>query len=451
MKSATRKIAPGPPGHFLLGNLAAFRRDVLGLMMSSAREFGDVVRFRLGPHVMHLLNHPDHVHHVLQRHAANFDKRTRSAAFITGVTGESLLTANGDYWQRQRRLLQPAFHRQQIAGFLGAMTEATASLLDRWRRRGAGAEPYDIATEMSRLTYLIVGRTLFSADVGPEAREIDQAMRVILPFTFERLGRIWNWPVWVPTPSNRRFQGALKQVDRTVFRLIAEHRGSLLAGAMPRDLLDMLLTVRDDETGEGLSDRQLRNETTTFLLAGHETTANALTWTFHLLGQHPDIAAEVHNEARTVLNGRAPTLDDLPRLSLTRRVVMESMRLFPPIWIIERRVIKEDCVDGYRLPAGSAVVISPFALHRHPGFWDRPESYDPARFERPPPDAYVPFGAGPRFCIGREFALLEAQVITAMVAQSVELKPVDGPPVEPWPGITLRTRHGLPMRVHPLP
>jgi cytochrome P450 len=217
-------IAPGPPGHPLLGHLQAFRRDVLGLMMTSARDHGDVVRFRLGPQVVHLLNHPDHAQHVLQRRTSNFDKRTRSAAFIKGVTGESLLTANGDYWQRQRRLLQPAFHRHNIAGFIGPMAEATQAMLERWRARPHPADPIDVAEEMSRLTYVIVGRTLFSTDVGPDAEAINAAMQVILPHTFGRIGRVVNWPEWVPTPANRRFRHARQLVDDTVFRIIRQHR-----------------------------------------------------------------------------------------------------------------------------------------------------------------------------------------------------------------------------------
>jgi cytochrome P450 len=207
----------------------------------------------------------------------------------------------------------------------------------------------------------------------------------------------------------------------------------------------MLLGVCDEETGEGLNDRQLRNETITFLLAGHETTANALTWTFYLLSRHPDVEGQLREELSHVLSGRAPTLEDLPRLVYLERVVKESMRLYPPIWIIERRVIADDVVGGYRLPAGSAVVIAPYALHRHPAFWERPESFEPARFENRPPEAYIPFGAGPRYCIGREFATLETQLIIAMVVQGFRLRLVPEHPVEPWPGITLRARHGLLM------
>jgi cytochrome P450 len=448
MKPSSDRIAPGPTGHWLLGSIREFKRDVLGLMMESARAHGDVVRFRLGPQVIHLLNHPEHVHHVLLRNHQNFDKNTRSAAFIKGVTGESLLTANGEFWQRQRRLLQPAFHKQLIASFTTQMTESAARVLEEWRKRGADSGPLDVASEMMRLTYTVVGRTLFSADVGPDADTINRAMHVILPHTFERLGHVFNWPEWVPTPANVRFHRALRAIDTTVFRIIGEHRRSMNAeDTNPGDLLTTMLGMRDEATGEGLGDEQLRNETITFLLAGHETTANALTWIFYLLSQNPGVEQRLREEADTVLGGRAPASEDLPRLVYTKWVVMEAMRLYPPIWIIERRVIHDDAVSGFHLPAGSSIVIAPYALHRHPSFWENPEKFDPLRFEHPPPDAYIPFGAGPRFCIGKEFAMLEAQVITAMVIQSFTLRAVPGHRVEPWPGITLRARYGLLMTV----
>lgn len=448
MKKSIDSIAPGPRGHWLLGSLQEFRHDVLGLMMESVRAHGDVVRFRLGPQVIHLLNHPDHVQHVLQRNHQNFDKNTRSASFIKAVTGDSLLTANGEFWQRQRRLLQPAFHRQNIAAFTTQMTESTGAMLESWRCRSGDAGPIDLAPEMMRLTYTIVGRTLFNTEVGSDADAINGAMQTILPHTFERLGRVFNWPDWVPTPANLRFSHALRVIDTTVFRIIAEHRRSMTGdGPTQGDLLTMMLRMRDEETGEGLSDRQLRNETITFLLAGHETTANALTWIFHLISQHPEVERLLMEEVCTVLGGRVPTFEDLPRLTYTKMVVMESMRLYPPIWIIERRVIRDDEVGGFHLPAGSAVVIAPYALHRHPVFWKDPEKFDPTRFEHLPSEAYIPFGAGPRFCIGREFAMLEAQVITAMVVQAFHLQHVPGHRVEPWPGITLRTRHGLLMTI----
>jgi cytochrome P450 len=299
-----------------------------------------------------------------------------------------------------------------------------------------------------RLTYTIVGRTLFSAEVGEDAEIIERAMQVILPHTFGRLGRVLNWPDWLPTPQNRRFRRALGSIDDVVYRIIDQHRLAQKTGQPDRDLLSMLLRVRDEATSGGFTDEQLRNETITLLLAGHETTANALTWTFYLLSQHPGAESRLQEEISNVLGGRAPMLEDLPRLAFTKRVIKESMRLYPPIWIIERRVIASDVVGGCHLPSGSAVVIAPYALHRHPVFWERPEAFDPERFAGRTPQAYIPFGAGPRGCIGIEFAMLEAQLIATMVAQSFRLRLVPGHPMEPLPGITLRSRHGLRMTLH---
>jgi cytochrome P450 len=439
---STARIAPGPHGHWLLGNLREFRRDVLGLVMASVHEHGDVVRFRLGPKVVHLLNHPDHVEQVLQRKAANYDKETRSAACIRKVTGESLLTSNGETWRRQRQHAQPFFHRQAISRFAREMTAATSLMLERWRKRGPS--PLDLASELMQLTYRIVGRTIFSADVGPDAEAVERAMPVVLAHTFGRLQRPFSLPDWVPTARNRRYQSALRDLDTVVYRIIREHRERDAKLESP-NLLSMLLNVRDEVTGAGLSDEELRNETLTLLLAGHETTANALTWVCHLVSQHPAVAEELRSEVQRVLGGREPTLEDVPALTYTKQVIREAMRLYPPIWIIERRVIADDTVGGFHLPAGSAAVIVPYALHRHPAFWDRPEEFDPNRFAQRVPPAYIPFGAGPRFCIGSEFAMMEAQLITAMVVQSFALEAVPGQTVEPWPGITLRTRHGLMM------
>ena len=309
----------------------------------------------------------------------------------------------------------------------------------------------DISSEMARLTYSIVGQTLFSFNTGEDAATVEKAMRVILPHVFGRLGNLVNWPGWLPTPANRRFHRSLAEVDEVVYRIIARHRRAQETGKPDTDLLSMLMRVRDSETGAGLDDTQLRNETITFLLAGHETTANALTWTFYLISRHPEVERRLLAEITTILQGRTPVLEDVPKLSYTRKVIQESMRLYPPIWIIERRVIEEDVIAGYTLPAASAVVISPYALHRHPAFWERPEEFDPSRFDSPPPAAYIPFGAGPRSCIGSEFAMLEAQLITAMVMQAFQLRLVPGHPVAPLPDITLRSKFGMMMTPDPRP
>ena len=446
MNRALSSIAPGPPGHFLLGNLREFRRDVLGLITHSTAHHGDIVRVRLGPQIVHLVNHPDFIEQVLQKRAANYDKNTRSSASIKSVTGDSLLTCNGDFWKRQRRMDQPAFHHCQIAGFAEQMTAAATTMLDRWR---TGPQTLDIASEMARLTYSIVGQTLFSFNTGEDAEIVEKAMRVILPHVFNRLGNLINPPIWFPTPANRRFSRSLAEVDRVVYRIIAQHREAQRKGQLDHDLLAMLMNARDSTTGAGLDDSQLRNETITFLLAGHETTANALTWIFYLISQHPEVERKLLEEITSVLAGRAPTLEDIPKLSYTKSVIQESMRLYPPIWIIERRVIAADSIGGFTLPAGSAVVVCPYALHRHPAFWQEPEKFDPSRFYAGVPAAYIPFGAGPRFCIGNEFAMLEAQLITVMVMQAYQIKLVPGHPVEPQPDITLRPKYGMKMTLQP--
>lgn len=449
MSHPPRRIAPGPPGHFLLGNLREFRSDVLGLVMNASAAYGDVVRCRLGPKIVHLINHPDLITQVLQKRAANYDKQTRSSAAIRAISGDSLLTSNGTTWKLRRRMDQPAFHHHhRIAGFAGKMTAETSAMLDRWKTLPAGAT-LDIASEMSRLTYSIVGRTLFSFDTGEDSAIVENAMRVMLPHVFARLGNILNPPHWFPTLANRRFTRALADVDSVVYRIIGEHRRSSGTAQANNDLLAMLMDVRDSENGASLSDSQLRDETITFLLAGHETTANALSWIFHLIGRHPETEVRLLDEIDKVLGDRTPALDDVAALTYTGAVIREAMRLYPPIWIIERRVIAEDVVGRYTLPAGSAVVISPYALHRHPAFWERPEEFDPSRFLGKSPEAYIPFGAGPRFCIGHEFAMLEAHLITAMVLQSFRLRAIPGHPVEPQPDITLRPKNGLPMTPHP--
>ena len=446
------KMAPGPSGSRILGNLRAFRRDVLRLLLESARQFGDVVRFRLGPEIVHLVNHPGHIEHVLQKNQQNYDKRTRSAAKLRGICGESLLTSDGDTWRRQRRLIQPAFHYQRIANFAATMVETTVEMLERWEKLAQEAEPFDLASEMSRVTYTIVGRTLFGADVSANAKEVEGALEVVLEHTYHRLEKLLDLPLNFPSPANRRFQHALGAIDQVVYGIISERRKT---GGRKEDLLSMLLEARDEETGQGMSDEQLRNETITLLLAGHETTANALSWTFYLLSQFPEVEDQLRTEVASVLDGRTPVLEELPRLNYTTMVINESLRLYPPIWIYERHAVADDVIEGYHIPAGSTVVISPFVLHRHPVFWERPEIFDPTRFadeallNRSGP-AYLPFGAGPHLCIGNNFAMMEARIILAMVAQRYRIRLRPGHPVEPKPGITLRPRHGLLMTAQKL-
>lgn len=422
------------------------QRDALGLMSESSREYGDVVRFRLGPLVVHLLNHPDHVEHVLQSRARNYDKATRSSAKIRAISGDSLLTSNGELWKRQRRLMQPSFHRHQIACMATDMTDFTAAMLRRWQATIANGEVLDIAAEMMRLTYGIVGKTLMGAEVGGDSTAIEHAMATMLTHTFRRWGSIIDLPAFIPTPGSVRFRRALKAVDQVVYRLIAEHR----AGGDKSNLLSVLLHARDEQTGAGLSDGELRNETITFLLAGHETTANALNWTFYLLSQYPDAERQLRAELSAVLGGRTPTVEDLPKLTFTTKVIQESMRLYPPIWAMERRAIADDVIGGFYIPAGSSVVISPYVLHRNENFWPQAERFDPTRFSTRP-RAYIPFGSGPRFCIGSEFAMMEARLIVPMVMRACHLELSAGQAVAAEPRITLRPKNGLHMNVSAAP
>lgn len=429
------RTAPGPPGDPVLGHLRAFRHDVLGLLLAGARDHGDVVRFRVGPVVAHLVNHPDAIAHVLQTAHRQFDKQTRSTAAIKAICDESLLTASGAAWETRRRLVQPALHRTQIAALATAMTGSIASHLARWQP----GVPIDMASEMMRLTFVLVGRTVLGTAVDDDAGRIEGGIGVLLAQVFARWGRLVPWPAWLPTPAHRRFDRALADVDAVVARIIAEHR----ADPGRPSLLALLMAARDGDAAV-FGDAELRNETITLLLAGHETTASALAWTFALLAQHPGIAAGVHAEVDTVLAGRVPTLDDLPRLTATRAVIQEAMRLHPPIWAIERRAIDDTRLGGYLIPKGSSVIISPYVLHRHSAFWREPDRVDPARFEGgATPPAYMPFGAGPRHCVGRDFAMLEARLIVAMVCQAFRLELAAGQVVAPEPGLTLRLRHGL--------
>lgn len=448
-------VAPGPRGLPLIGHVIPFRRDVLGLLLASRERFGDVVRFRLGPMVVHLVAHPDLIRRVLQEGAGNYDKETRSSSKIQGMTGLGLLTASGELWRRQRRLIQPAFRPAAVAGFVGRMTGAAGAMLERWER--AAGRPFDVASEMMRLTYTIAGGTLFSADVSDPAEmaEVEDAMAVLLAHTYRRLERLAEPPEWLPTPGRYRFRKARAAVDRVVYRILAQRRSGGEEGAgEPVDLVSRLLRARDEETGQGMTDEQVRNEALTLLLAGHETTANALTWAFYLLARHPEVQERLRDEALRVFGNRAPAASDLTSLVFTERVLREAMRLYPPIWAMERRAVRDDELGGHPIPAGSTVVVSPWVTHRHPDFWEEPERFDPGRFteersEGRPPLAYLPFGAGPRFCVGGHFAMTEALVVLALVARRWRLRMVPGRAVIPKAGITLRARHGVWVTVEP--
>lgn len=445
MSSGSR--APGPRGGLLFGSLRAFRRDPVGLLMAVRRDYGDVVRLRLGPTVAHLLSHPRGVRHVLQTRHPNYTKNTRGVARLRDFLGNGLLTNDGDFWRKQRRTAQPAFHRERIQAFASLMARATVEMLDDWQRRLAEGHPrLDVAEEMMALTLRIVAEALFGADVESATRKVGKALEVVLHVTNARVKRPFDVPPGLPTPENLRFRRAVGVLDDVVGGMIRARR----SGETRDDLLSMLMQARDPETGRGMDDRQLRDEVLTVLLAGHETTANALTWSFYLLSRHPEEEARLEEEVDRVLGGRLPALGDLGGLPRTSMVVQEGMRLYPPGWLFGRSPSEDDEIDGYRIEAGSLVFLSPYVTHRHPDLWPDPDRFLPDRFAPASAAAldrfaYFPFGGGPRQCIGVAFANLEMQIVMASAVQRFRLRLAPDALVEIEPLVTLRPRHGMPM------
>lgn len=441
-------VAPGPPGTPVFGNALRLRGDRPNVFLAMRNQYGDVVRFKAGSRVIHLVSHPDLAKYVFQDNNRNYLKG-RGLEKIKPLLGEGLLTSEGEFWRRQRRLMQPAFHRQKINAFLPVMVESTQGMFERWRTlQGSGTTSLDVAGEMMRLTLEVVSRTLFST--GLSSQEMDavaEAMPFVLREANRRITSILDVREKLPLPANRRFQHGIEALDAIVYRIIESRRHS---GEEKLDLLGMLMAAQDEDSGEQMSDHQLRDEVMTIFLAGHETTANNLAWTLYLLSLHPQVREALQQEVDQVLGDAAPALEYVPRLVYTRQVIDEALRLYPPAWAVARQAIEGDQIGGYLIPAGSDVLISPYVIHRHPDFWVNPEGFDPGRFEPQavqarPHYAYIPFGGGPRQCIGNNFALLEGTLILAMLTRQFELDLIPGYPVEPEPTITLRPSHGIHM------
>jgi cytochrome P450 len=431
----------------ILGVLPALRRDPTAVFMSAALRYGDVVYFRIGPRRGFMITNPADVRHVLQDNARNYHKSPLYEKLRMSL-GNGLLTSEDDFWLRQRRIAQPAFHRGRIAALAGVMAGEARVTADQWQSIASRGEPVDVAEEMMRLTRTVVLRALLGGDLGPFAARIDRVWTIIN----QRIGEsFWSLGLtdWLPTSKQRQFQAARVVLREAVDHVISQRRQGPSDGA---DLLSMLLSARDEETGEGMTDEQLRVEVTTFLLAGQETTSLALTWLWYLLSQHPPAQRRLEEEIDTVLRGRPPEYTDLANLPYTRMAIDEAMRLYPPAWGFSRQALADDELRGFHLPRGWLAFVIPYVLHRLPAFWEDPEAFDPERFlpERSadrPKFAYLPFGAGPRQCIGNHFALIEMQLIVATLAQRYRLRLVPGHRVEPWALITLRPRFGMPMTI----
>jgi cytochrome P450 len=434
---------PGPEGSFWGGNLAAFRADRLGFLNDSARRFGDVVAIRLGPARIWLLNHPDLVEEVLVTRNRQLIKHFGLRQARPSL-GEGLLTSEGDFWRRQRRLAQPAFHRDRVEGYGRVMVDYAERMLRGWSH----GQRRDAQADMMRLTLEIVTKTLFDADIASESSSIAGAMETLIAGFTERVDKLVKLPVWVPSPANLRFRREMGVVDAALERIITERRRT---GEDRGDLLSMLLHAQDDEgDGSGMTDRQLRDEAVTLFMAGHETTANTLAWVWYLLSLHPEAEARLHAELDTVLGGRPPGVADLPRLTYTDAVVTESLRVMPTVWLLGREAAEPTEVGGYRVPRGVTLWMSQWVIHRDPRWFDDPELFRPERWtdglaRRLHRYAYFPFGGGPRVCIGNQFAQMEAVLPLATIARRFRPLVPPGTVVHPVATMTLRPENGVPV------
>lgn len=437
-----RTTLPGPKSGGILPFRSPFVHDRTGFLLRAAREYGDVVAFRVGSRRLVLVTHPDAIRDVLVTKNANFVK-SRGLERMRRLLGNGLLTSEDPLHARQRRLVAPAFHRERLLAYGTVMVECARATGERWQ----DGATVDMAREMSRLTLAIVGRTLFAADVADEADDIGAALTELMrvfDFTLLPGSELFDH---LPIPATIRFRRARARLDATIYRLMAQRRQD---GQDRGDLLSMLLGARDEEGGAPMDDAQVRDEAITLFLAGHETTANALTWTWYSLSEHPAVQAALQAELDAQLGGRLPTFTDLPKLGYAAMVLAEAMRLYPPAWVIGRRALADCQIGGYGIPANTVILVSPYVTHRDPRWYPNPLRFDPLRWTaqavaRRPKFAYVPFGGGPRVCIGEQFARMEGVLVLAALAQAWRARRVPAHAADVEPLITLRPKGGMPM------
>ncbi len=438
----TSDLPPGPKGHFLLGMLPEIRRDEFDFLNRLVAEYGDIVFLRVVNHPVYILSNPQDIEEVLLTNHENFIKsvflRESKALF-----GNGLLTSDGGLWLRQRHLLQPAFHKERIAGYCQAMVDHTQRLLAKWQ----DGEVRDIHEDMVRLTMEIIAQVLFGDDLAAETRRASEALRVFFDQFDERFG-LYLIPEWLPTPGNLRYRRAIKGLDRLLERIIRARRAN---GDSSGDILSTLLSVRDED-GTSMSQRQLRDEMMTLFFTGHETTSLALSWTWYLLSQHPEAEARLYEEIQHVLGERTPTIEDIPNLPYVDAVIKESLRLYPPAYGVVRQALKSCVLGGFTIPAGATVAIFQWVVHRDARYFERPSEFLPERWldglaKDLPRCAYFPFGVGPRVCIGNTFALTELALLVPMIVRRFQFQLVPGHRVGLSASLTLRPLHGIRVTV----
>jgi cytochrome P450 len=440
--SSAAKFPPGPPPNLIRSLFGAMQQNPLDYFTAMAQKYGDVSGMRIGKFRSLFINRPDLIEDVLVNNARLYHKG-RVLRANKYLFGEGLLTSEGDFWLRQRRLAQPAFHRVRVNAYAATMAEYAGQLIETWRN----GEERDIHEEMMQLALRIVSKTLFDADVMRDAKEIGETLDVLLQIA-ANFGRTILVPLWVPSPRNIRAKLGIKRLEKVIYRIIAERRAG---GRDTGDLLSILLHAQDED-GSHMNDRQLRDETITLFLAGHETTANTLAWTWWLLAQNPAVEKTFHEELDGVLGGRAPEVDDLPRLTFLNNVLTESLRLYPTAWGMARLAAEEHEIAGYPVRRGYGVAFAQWVIHRDARWFDAPLEFRPERWENGlakqlPRFAYFPFGGGPRQCIGNTFAVMEASVVLATIGQKFRFQLVPNHKVTPLASITLRPKNGIQVRL----
>ncbi|MDN3354738.1 cytochrome P450 [Actinomadura sp. DC4] len=442
---AGRRVPPGPPRRATPRLFAWLVRDRLALMNAAAEEYGDAARLRIGPKTLYFFNHPDHAKHVLADNSGAYHKGI-GLIQAKRALGDGLLTSEGELWRKQRAAIQPVFQAKRIARQADVVAEEAAGLVGRLRARQDGA-PVDVVEEMTGLTLGVLGRTLLDADLGGFG-SVGHAFEAVQDQAMFEMVSLSMVPTWIPLPKQVRFRRARRQLRGVADRLVMIDRTG-----PGDDVVTRLISSTRQESDVHVRRQRMDDELITLLLAGHETTASTLSWAFYLLDKHPEVRDRLRAEAVEVLGDRLPTYEDLTRLTYANMVIQEVMRLYPPVWILTRQAQEEDEVGGYRVPAGADVLICPYTLHRHPAFWPEPDRFLPDRFAPDvaadrPRYAYIPFGAGPRFCVGNHLGLMEATFVLALAARDVRLSLPPGHTARPEAMLSLRVRGGLPMTVH---
>jgi cytochrome P450 len=441
----TAVAPPNAPRLPVVGNALSFRRDPLRFLRGIQHKHGDVVGVALGPMQVTLISHPDYVEDILVTRNKLWQKDAYLQTTLRPVIGEGLLSSEGDFWRRQRRLAQPAFHKDRIASYGEIMVDHATRLAGKWR----DGDVRDVHADMMRLTLEIVAQTLFGANVGDHADDVGEALHAVLSVVSDPLELFLPILKRLPTPLRKRFAGGVEKLDAIMYSVIEKRRAS--DAGETNDLLSMLLHARDDDGGR-MSDKQLRDECMTLFLAGHETTAINLSWTWLLLSQHPAVSAKMQRELSEVLGDRPATFADLPNLRYTAHVIAESLRMYPPAWSMGREAREDVDLGGFRVPRGGQVWFCPWSIQRDERWFDDPDTFRPERWEGDLAKtlhryAYFPFGGGPRFCIGQSFAQMEAVLLLATLSRAFEVEVFEKPRVVPEPSVTLRPKRGLRARL----